>query len=169
MEKKETKKDNPVDELIGQVVGILKPQMDIGIQAKFDELKNSIVNELRDLRNQVPQVEYQQPLQQPLVQPQPQPQQMDLMSMIFPLVQALIKPQENNNMSNLLAEAMMRKMLSDTSRSEILNQAVMNHLFKQVFHDENLLADYNKTAESFMSPITKFGSIKDKPDKSEKT
>ena len=161
-----------IDELINNVVNVLKPQMDIAINAKFDEIKTLFVNEMRDIRAQQPQPEFNQPpqLQQPMVSPVPQQQPMDLMTTILPLISNLIKPQESSNsMSNLLAEAMMRKMLSDTSRSEVLNQAVMNFMFKQIFKDENALSEYNKTADTFMSPITKFGSIKEKTKNTENT
>lgn len=160
--KKEVKEDipqtDPVNELINNVVAILKPEMEKSIESKFNNIKEIIVHEMRDIRNIQPQPI--QPLQQPMMQGIPNTPQggnMDIMGMLFPLLQNVLKPNENN-MSNLLAEAMMRKMLSDTSRSEVLNQAMMNHLFKQVFKDEALLEDYNKTANSFMSPITKFGA-----------
>lgn len=173
---------NLQSEITKDIVSNLKPEMEKGIESRFEQIKQIVINEMKDLRQGLgkAETEQQQQNQNPQATPnienlvqqaqQAQPQQnqssgMDKFGMIaqlLPLLQqsGIIGNNQGGQMGGMLQEAMMRKFLADISRSDYQNQAMTNYLFKQVFKENPM--EMNKTDDALMSPIKKYGDIMEK-------
>lgn len=184
-------KDSPVSivqeitqTVMKEVISTLKPDMELAIQNRFEEIKKVMTNEVKDLRSLIEnknlngsnvstQIDTSQAhlpkgvegLINQVSNPQPSPQQksnpMELIAQIAPIIQALGLGGEQkpaNDMGGMLQEAMTRKFLADISRNDYQSQAITNHLFKTMLkQDPDLLTSMNKTDDVLMNPLKKYG------------
>jgi len=186
------KKESPVSivqeitqTVMKEVISTLKPDMELAIQNRFEEIKKVMTNEVKDLRSLIEnknlndsnistQIDTSQAhlpkgvegLINQVSNPQPSSQQqksnpMEMIANLAPIIQALglggeAKPQ--NDMGGMLQEAMTRKFLADISRNDYQSQAITNHLFKTMLkQDPDLLTSMNKTDDVLMNPLKKYG------------
>jgi hypothetical protein len=168
--------------VVKDVIQILKPDMDLAIQNKFEEIKKIMTNEIKDLRSLIEnrnlaqgnistQIDSSQAhlpkgveglMKQVNPQTSPKSNPMDMFAQIAPIIQALgigvgeSKPA--NDMGDMLQQAMTRKFLADISRNDYQSQAITNHLFKNMLkQDPDLLTSMNKTDDVLMNPLKKYG------------
>tara|TARA_R110002020_G_scaffold296890_1_gene512648 strand:- start:9290 stop:9940 length:651 start_codon:yes stop_codon:yes gene_type:complete len=160
-----------------EVVSLLKPEMEKGIDSRFEQIKQIVINEMTDMRKNSPEqktentsqavnalVEQAQQSQTPDGEnKQTQtPNKFEMFAQILPLVQQLGILGNNNQqgMGGMIQEALMRKFLADTSRSDYLNQAMTNYMMKNMLKTDSLeLESMNKTDNELMSPLKKYGDI----------
>jgi len=166
------------------VISTLKPDMELAIQNRFEEIKKVMTNEIKDLRSLIEnknlnnsnistQIDTSQAhlpkgveglinqVSNPQLSPQQKSNPMEMIAQLAPIIQALgiggeAKPQ--NDMGGMLQEAMTRKFLADISRNDYQSQAITNHLFKTMLkQDPDLLTSMNKTDDVLMNPLKKYG------------
>ena len=157
-----------------EVVQTLKPEMEKGIESRFEQIKQIVINEVTDLRKNLPTPEAQTPeavnnLVQEAQQTQGETQQQtqtpnkfEMFAQILPLVQqlGLLGNNQNQGMGGMIQEALMRKLLADTSRSDYLNQAMTNYMMKNMLKtDSQEVESMIKTDNELMSPLKKYGDI----------
>ena len=157
-----------------EVVQTLKPEMEKGIESRFEQIKQIVINEVTDLRKNLPTPEAQTPeavnnLVQEAQQTQGETQQQtqtpnkfEMFAQILPLVQqlGLLGNNQQQGMGGMIQEALMRKFLADTSRSDYLNQAMTNYMMKNMLKtDSQEVESMIKTDNELMSPLKKYGDI----------
>ena len=85
-----------------------------------------------------------------------------MFAQILPLVQqlGLLGNNQNQGMGGMIQEALMRKFLADTSRSDYLNQAMTNYMMKNMLKtDSQEVESMIKTDNELKSPLKKYGDI----------
>ena len=172
------------ENVMKEVIGTLKPDMELAIQNRFEDIKKVMTNEIKDLRSLIEnknlsqgnistQIDTSQAhlpkgvegLLNQVASPQSSPSQklnpMDTIAQLAPIIQALGLGGEQkpaNDMGEMLQSAMTRKFLADISRNDYQSQAITNHLFKTMLkQDPDLLTSMNKTDDVLMNPLKKYG------------
>ena len=172
------------ENVMKEVIGTLKPDMELAIQNRFEDIKKVMTNEIKDLRSLIEnknlsqgnistQIDTSQAhlpkgvegLLNQVASPQSSPSQksnpMDTIAQLTPIIQALGLGGEQkpaNDMGEMLQSAMTRKFLADISRNDYQSQAITNHLFKTMLkQDPDLLTSMNKTDDVLMNPLKKYG------------
>ena len=175
--KVEQKEDLPVvkmitDSVIKEVVKTLKPDIELAVNSRFEDIKKIVTSEVQDIRttieNKLPTPQLEQPQINDKVAHAPENQvrglennvmrnppktQANPMEAILPMLMQVLPsllgkgeqstPQQQN-MPNMLVELMMKKFVNDMGRSDTQNQAVTDYLLKQMLkRDPSLLKGFN--------------------------
>ena len=176
--KVEQKEDLPVvkmitDSVIKEVVKTLKPDIELAVNSRFEDIKKIVTSEVQDIRTTIenklpsPQLEQTQVndkvaqapsnqvrgLENNTMRNPPKQQGANPMEAILPMLMQVLPsllgkgeqstPQQQN-MPNMLVELMMKKFVNDMGRSDTQNQAVTDYLLKQMLkRDPSLLKGFN--------------------------
>jgi len=175
--KVESKEELPVvkmitDSVIKEVVKTLKPDIELAVNSRFEDIKKIVTSEVQDIRttieNKLPTPQLEQPqindkvahapenqvrgLENNVMRNPPKTQANPMESLLPMLMQVLPSllgkgeqstPQQQN-MPNMLVELMMKKFVNDMGRSDTQNQAVTDYLLKQMLkRDPSLLKGFN--------------------------
>jgi len=176
--KVESKEELPVvkmitDSVIKEVVKTLKPDIELAVNSRFEDIKKIVTSEVQDIRTTIenklpsPQLEQTQVndkvaqapsnqvrgLENNAMRNPPKQQGANPMEAILPMLMQVLPsllgkgeqstPQQQN-MPNMLVELMMKKFVNDMGRSDTQNQAVTDYLLKQMLkRDPSLLKGFN--------------------------
>ena len=175
-QKEEIPVDNIVNNITQNVVGVLKPDLDKKIEAINqsinqigESLKNQLVNEIKDIRSQIPQPQTQPSDEQkaeilsqpeaPLEQQQPIPMIMGIpLEIIIKAGLQLLapKPQDNSAMVNTFQQATIRKSMAN----EVFDDWFMK-MYKQKMAKELLGMEIPKEVQAgqdqYMKPLRDVG------------
>lgn len=175
-QKEEIPVANIVDTITQTVVGVLKPDLDNKIEAINqsinqigESLKNQLVNELKDIRSQIPQPQTQpndeeraeilaQP-EAPLEQQQQSPSIYGIpMDLIARAVLAYItpKPQDNTAMMNTFQQAQIRKGMAEMSFDDWFMKQLKQKIAKEYLHMD-IPKEVAKADEEYMKPLRDVG------------
>tara|TARA_R100000963_G_scaffold35039_1_gene31252 strand:- start:1351 stop:2001 length:651 start_codon:yes stop_codon:yes gene_type:complete len=170
-------------QIIPAVVSELKVDLDKAVNGKFEDIKNIINNEMKDVRGQlavnseiaqhnIPQPVNSSPLPQAEVEnPIPNMTQ----EMIPQLLMSLLSGNNNNNQggfNGIIMEGIQRKMLADMNRQDIQSQAISQAVVKKLLDgDSNLtgmMDSLNQTNEALMKPLHDYGKNMQKREEAKK-
>ena len=176
--KVESKEELPVvkmitDSVIKEVVKTLKPDIELAVNSRFEDIKKIVTSEVQDIRttieNKLPTPQLEQPqindkvahapenqvrgLENNTMRNPPKQQGANPMESLLPMLMQVLPsllgkgeqstPQQQN-MPNMLVELMMKKFVNDMGRSDTQNQAVTDYLLKQMLkRDPSLLKGFN--------------------------
>ena len=165
--KVESKEELPVvkmitDSVIKEVVKTLKPDIELAVNSRFEDIKKIVTSEVQDIRttieNKLPTPQLEQPqindkvahapenqvrgLENNTMRNPPKQQGANPMESLLPMLMQVLpsllgkgeqsNPSQNQNMPNMLVELMMKKFVNDMGRSDTQNQAVTDYLLKQM-------------------------------------
>jgi hypothetical protein len=150
------------DSVIKEVVKTLKPDIELAVNSRFEDIKKIVTSEVQDIRTTIenklpsPQLEQTQVndkvaqapsnqvrgLENNAMRNPPKQQGANPMEAILPMLMQVLpsllgkgeqsNPSQNQNMPNMLVELMMKKFVNDMGRSDTQNQAVTDYLLKQM-------------------------------------
>ena len=147
------------ENVIKIVVGKLKPDIEVAVNSRFDEIKKIVTSEVQDIRTTIENKLPSQTLEQTQVNEKvaqspsneirglennsmrnPPKAQSNAMESLLPSLLQLLpsilgkspEPTPQNNMPQMLVELMMKKFVNDMGRSDTQNQAVTDYLLKQM-------------------------------------
>jgi hypothetical protein len=175
--KVESKEELPVvkmitDSVIKEVVKTLKPDIELAVNSRFEDIKKIVTSEVQDIRttieNKLPTPQLEQPqindkvahapenqvrgLENNVMRNPPKQQGANPMEAILPMLMQVLpsllgkgeQSTQQQNMPNMLVELMMKKFVNDMGRSDTQNQAVTDYLLKQMLkRDPSLLKGFN--------------------------
>ena len=160
------------DNVVKIVVNTLKPDIELAVNNRFEDIKKILTSEVQDIRTTIenklpsPQLEQTQVndkvaqapsnqvrgLENNAMRNPPKAQSNPMESLLPMLMQVLPSllgkgeqsTQQQQNMPNMLVELMMKKFVNDMGRSDTQNQAVTDYLLKQMLkRDPSLLKGFN--------------------------
>ena len=175
-QKEEIPVDNIVNTITQTVVGVLKPDLDKKIETINqsinqigESLKNQLVNELKDIRSQIPQPQTQpsdnekaeilsQP-EAPLEQPQQTPLFMGIPVDI--IMQAALrlfapKPADNSAMVNTFQQATIRKSMANEVFDDWFMKMYKQKMAKELLHME-IPPEVQAGQDQYMKPLRDVG------------
>jgi hypothetical protein len=171
-------------QIIPAVVSELKVDLDKAVNGKFEDIKNIINNEMKDVRGQlaVNSEIAQHNIPQPVVNSSPLPQaEVEnpipnmTQEMIPQLLMSLLSGNNNNNQggfNGIIMEGIQRKMLADMNRQDIQSQAISQAVVKKLLDgDSNLtgmMDSLNQTNEALMKPLHDYGKNMQKREEAKK-
>ena len=175
--KVESKEELPVvkmitDSVIKEVVKTLKPDIELAVNSRFEDIKKIVTSEVQDIRttieNKLPTPQLEQPqindkvahapenqvrgLENNTMRNPPKQQGANPMESLLPMLMQVLpsllgkgeQSTQQQNMPNMLVELMMKKFVNDMGRSDTQNQAVTDYLLKQMLkRDPSLLKGFN--------------------------
>ena len=175
-QKEEIPVDNIVNTITQTVVGELKPDLDKkieGINQSINQigesLKNQLVNEIKDIRSQIPQPQTQpsdnekaeilsQP-EAPLEQPQQTPMFMGIpVDIIMQAVLRLFapKPADNSAMVNTFQQATIRKSMANEVFDDWFMKMYKQKMAKELLHME-IPPEVQAGQDQYMKPLRDVG------------
>jgi len=160
------------DSVVKIVVNTLKPDIELAVNNRFEDIKKILTSEVQDIRTTIenklpsPQLEQTQVndkvaqapsnqvrgLENNAMRNPPKAQSNPMESLLPMLMQVLPSllgkgeqsTQQQQNMPNMLVELMMKKFVNDMGRSDTQNQAVTDYLLKQMLkRDPSLLKGFS--------------------------
>ena len=176
-QKEEIPVANVVDTITQNVVGVLKPDLDKkievinqSIQQIGENLKNQLVNEIKDIRSQIQQPQPQASDEQKaeiLAQPEPpleQQQQPTPLFMGIPvevIMQALLrlfapKPTDNSAMVNTFQQATIRKSMANEVFDDWFMKMYKQKMAKELLHME-IPPEVQAGQDQYMKPLRDVG------------
>ena len=186
-QKEEIPVDNIVNTITQTVVGVLKPDLDKKIEAINqsinqigESLKNQLVNEIKDIRSQIPQPQTQpsdeqkaeilaQP-EEPLAQQQPMPSvygiPIELIAK-FALSALTPKPADNTAMMNTFQQAQIRKGMAEMSFDDWFMKQLKQKIAKEYLHMD-IPKEVAKADDEYMKPLRDVGVNAVKRDEAER-
>jgi len=175
-QKEEIPVDNIVNTITQSVVGVLKPDLDKKIEAINqsinqigESLKNQLVNEIKDIRSQIPQPQQQPSDEQkaeilsqpeaPLDQPQQTPLFMGIPVDI--IMQAALrffapKPADNSAMVNTFQQATIRKSMANEVFDDWFMKMYKQKMAKELLHME-IPPEVQAGQDQYMKPLRDVG------------
>jgi hypothetical protein len=175
-QKEEIPVDNIVNTITQTVVGVLKPDLDNKIEAINqsinqigENLKNQLVNEIKDIRSQIPQPQTQPSDQEkaeilsqqdePLAQQQQMPNvygiPIELIAK-FALSALAPKPQDNTAMMNTFQQAQIRKGMAEMSFDDWFMKQLKQKIAKEYLHMD-IPKEVAKADDEYMKPLRDVG------------
>jgi len=179
-QKEEIPVDNIVNNITQTVVGVLKPDLDKKIETINqsinqigESLKNQLVNELKDIRSQIPQPQTQpsdnekaeilsQP-EAPLEQPQQTPMFMGIpvdivVQAAFKLLTQLFmpKPTDNTAMVNTFQQATIRKSMANEVFDDWFMKMYKQKMAKELLHMD-IPPEVIAGQDQYMKPLRDVG------------
>ena len=174
--KEEANPVNVVEEITKNVVAVLKPDLDNkinlinqSVNQIGESLKNQLVNEIKDIRSQIPQPQPQPSDEQKaeiLAQPEPpteQPQQTPSIygipvEIIARAVMAYIspKPVDNTAMMNTFQQAQIRKGMAEMSFDDWFMKQMKQKMAKE-YLNQDIPKEVQKADEEYMKPLRDVG------------
>jgi len=168
--------DNIVNTITQTVVGVLKPDLDKKIEAINqsviqigESLKNQLVNEIKDIRSQIPQPQTQPSDEQkaeilaqpeaPLEQPQQTPLFMGIpVDIIMQAVLRLFapKPADNSAMVNTFQQATIRKSMANEVFDDWFMKMYKQKMAKELLHME-IPPEVQAGQDQYMKPLRDVG------------
>ena len=175
-QKEEIPVDNIVNNITQNVVGVLKPDLDKKIEAINqsinqigESLKNQLVNEIKDIRSQIPQPQTQPSDEQkaeilsqpeaPLEQQQPIPMIMGIpLEIIIKAGLQLLapKPQDNSAMVNTFQQATIRKSMANEVFDDWFMKMYKQKMAKELLHME-IPPEVQAGQDQYMKPLRDVG------------
>ena len=175
-QKEEIPVDNIVNTITQTVVGVLKPDLDKKIETINqsinqigESLKNQLVNEIKDIRSQIPQPQTQPSDEQraeilsqsepPLEQQQQSPSIYGIpMDLIARAVLAYItpKPADNSAMMNTFQQAQIRKGMAEMSFDDWFMKQLKQKIAKEYLHMD-IPKEVAKADDEYMKPLRDVG------------
>ena len=168
--------DNIVNTITQTVVGVLKPDLDKKIETINqsinqigESLKNQLVNELKDIRSQIPQPQTQPSDQEkaeilsqqdePLAQQQQMPSvygiPIELIAK-FALSALTPKPADNTAMMNTFQQAQIRKGMAEMSFDDWFMKQLKQKIAKEYLHMD-IPKEVAKADDEYMKPLRDVG------------
>jgi hypothetical protein len=186
-QKEEIPVDNIVNTITQNVVGVLKPDLDNKIEAINqsinqigESLKNQLVNEIKDIRSQIPQPQTQPSDEQkaeilsqpeaPLEQGQPMPMIMGIpIELIAKFALSILtpKPQDNTAMMNTFQQAQIRKGMAEMSFDDWFMKQLKQKIAKEYLHMD-IPKEVAKADDEYMKPLRDVGVNAVKRDEADK-
>tara|TARA_R110000824_G_scaffold74196_1_gene188862 strand:+ start:512 stop:1135 length:624 start_codon:yes stop_codon:yes gene_type:complete len=157
--------------ITSKVVSTLAPEMTKAIESKFEEIKNIVTSELKDIRSHMEApVESEAPVDNtaPLNEAGltvPQAQEKAGLDSLLPIIQMLGLGNNQNSgggLNNMFMEAIMRKSLADITRGDVMNEMMAKVMFKKL-SGEAMPDMISETTDSLMNPLRKYGENSKKP------
>ena len=175
-QKEEIPVDNIVNTITQTVVGVLKPDLDKKIEAINqsinqigESLKNQLVNEIKDIRSQIPQPQTQPSDEQkaeilsqpeaPLEQQQPIPMIMGIpLEIIIKAGLQLLapKPQDNSAMVNTFQQATIRKSMANEVFDDWFMKMYKQKMAKELLHMD-IPPEVQAGQDQYMKPLRDVG------------
>lgn len=161
---KEISVDSAVNQIVPVVVNLIKDDMNIAINSKFEEMKNIIMVELKDIRAKLPVEEIannsgqvaHQPNQNQVrglpsrnnspMQQTPDKPAFDIASLVqlLPLLKEsgiLGGQQKPEGIGDMIQNMVMKKFVADIGRSDNQNELVTNYLLKKMLKSDPTILD----------------------------
>ena len=177
-------KESLMKDLVPAVVNVLKPDLDKAVNGRFEDIKNIINNEMKDVRQglainseipqqtqHIPQVEGDNPS----LSPQPEAQNLMGQEAIMSLLSGLLGSNTNQGgggFNQIIMEGIQRKMLADMNRQDIQSQAISQAVVKRLLGDDPNLEKYQdsltQTNDALMKPLHDYGKNMQKRDEEAK-
>ena len=153
--KEEANPVNVVEEITKNVVAVLKPDLDNkinlinqSVNQIGESLKNQLVNEIKDIRSQIPKP---QPQQTPSIYGIP-------VEIIARAVMAYIspKPVDNTAMMNTFQQAQIRKGMAEMSFDDWFMKQMKQKMAKE-YLNQDIPKEVQKADEEYMKPLRDVG------------
>jgi len=176
-------KESLMKDLVPAVVNVLKPDLDKAVNGRFEDIKNIINNEMKDVRqglainSEIPQQTEHIPQVEgvnPSLSPQPEAQNLMGQEAIMSLLSGLLGSNNNQGggFNQIILEGIQRKMLADMNRQDIQSQAISQAVVKRLLGDDPNLEKYQdsltQTNDALMKPLHDYGKNMQKRDEEAK-